>query len=623
MSGIKKLSLLAFSFPFLAAPFLRAAEFEALDRFSVDGYTVLRGSADIPGGLFTVGTSTFVVKGGNVGIGTTEPGTKLEVRGIAGVASLNVNYDLGGASGNGIVNGGTNLYLRPQAGAIYNDAGPTYLTGGNVGIGTTNPRALLSLGNNLGAILVRDYYHIPSGSYYFSGITAEGFNTNILVDSDHSIIFGSNAPATATPALGTEYMRINNSGNVGIGTTAPGYKLDVTAEARVMGGFRLGNGADAGNENDPSVTSSGYTHAGVYFANNGVGLGAGNGKMLFLNSSGSVGIGTTSPAATFDVGGTGSIKIPVGSTGERPGSPVNGMMRINTTTGRLEYYYGSGWNSVGAVAATGGTITEVGGYRIHTFTGNGTFTVTTGGNIDVLIVAGGGGTGYTMYHNGGGGGGGLVYATQYAVPAGAYSITVGAGGLGGAGAGSGGGNGGDSTAFGFIAKGGGGGSGYVGVSAQAGGSGGGGMGNGGDEYGKSSTQNTYSGTPNVTGYGNPGGNGAKGQANAYGPGGGGGAGGAGGNGTSLRGGYGGAGKDFSSVFGTAVGASGWFAGGGGGGAMDGGDGTGGSGGGGTGNMGAGNPGQANTGGGAGGGERLVSQAGQPGGSGVVIIRCSN
>ena len=58
-----------------------AAEFEVLDRFSVDGYTVLRGSADITSGSFAVGGSTIVVKGGNVGIGTTNPGSRFEVVG--------------------------------------------------------------------------------------------------------------------------------------------------------------------------------------------------------------------------------------------------------------------------------------------------------------------------------------------------------------------------------------------------------------------------------------------------------------------------------------------------------------------------------------------------------------
>ena len=52
---------------------LSAVEFEILDKFSVDGYAVLRGSADIPGGSFAVGVSTFVVRGGDVGIGTVNP----------------------------------------------------------------------------------------------------------------------------------------------------------------------------------------------------------------------------------------------------------------------------------------------------------------------------------------------------------------------------------------------------------------------------------------------------------------------------------------------------------------------------------------------------------------------
>ena len=59
------------------------------------------------------------------------------------------------------------------------------------------------------------------------------------------------------------------------------------------------------------------------------------------------------------------------------------------------------------VAATGGCIATCGNFKIHTFTGPGTFTVTNAGNpvgssaVDYLVVAGGGGSGL-----GGGGGGG-------------------------------------------------------------------------------------------------------------------------------------------------------------------------------------------------------------------------
>ena len=93
------------------------------------------------------------------------------------------------------------------------------------------------------------------------------------------------------------------------------------------------------------------------------------------------------------------------------------------------------------VTATGGTITTSGDYKIHSFLGDGTFTVTCAGNaagsntIDYLIVAGGGGGGGG--DNGGGAGAG-GFRQSYPNPAtggtpvsaspGAYAIVVGGGG---------------------------------------------------------------------------------------------------------------------------------------------------------------------------------------------------
>ena len=101
------------------------------------------------------------------------------------------------------------------------------------------------------------------------------------------------------------------------------------------------------------------------------------------------------------------------------------------------------------IVATGGTVTTCGNYKIHTFTGPGTFTVCSTGNptgsnsVDYLVVAGGGGG---ARDNGGGGGAGgfrysnstfpvsgapgapLASATALPVSATAYPITVGAGG---------------------------------------------------------------------------------------------------------------------------------------------------------------------------------------------------
>ncbi|MCX5814925.1 MAG: hypothetical protein NTX75_01605, partial [Proteobacteria bacterium] len=83
------------------------------------------------------------------------------------------------------------------------------------------------------------------------------------------------------------------------------------------------------------------------------------------------------------------------------------------------------------VVATGGTVTYSGNYKMHTFTGSGTLTVTRGGDAEYLVVGGGGrgmggggsGSGYTY----GGGGGGGVMQGSLSISIGNISVTVGAG----------------------------------------------------------------------------------------------------------------------------------------------------------------------------------------------------
>jgi hypothetical protein len=79
------------------------------------------------------------------------------------------------------------------------------------------------------------------------------------------------------------------------------------------------------------------------------------------------------------------------------------------------------------LTATGGTITQFGSYKVHTFLDSGNFTVTSGqGQVEALIV-GGGGTGGGR-HGGGGGGGGMLEVSAIPVSAGTYPIVIGAGG---------------------------------------------------------------------------------------------------------------------------------------------------------------------------------------------------
>jgi hypothetical protein len=130
------------------------------------------------------------------------------------------------------------------------------------------------------------------------------------------------------------------------------------------------------------------------------------------------------------------------------------------------------------VVATGGTVQDINGYRVHTFNNDGTFTVNNGGNVEVLVVGGGGGGGSSITTGGGGGGGGaggLIYNNAYSVASGqAISITVGTGGNpGGTNLNQFGVNGGN-TIFGSLTAIGGGGGANYGSDGLAGGSGGGG-----------------------------------------------------------------------------------------------------------------------------------------------------
>jgi hypothetical protein len=307
------------------------------------------------------------------------------------------------------------------------------------------------------------------------------------------------------------------------------------------------------------------------------------------------------------------------------------------------------------IVATGGTVTTSGNFKIHEFTGPGTFCVSSAGNaagsntVDYLVVAGGGGGGAA--YAGGGGAGGYRFsngtasgcytagpsplgASALPVTATGFPITVGAGGAASTGAGSpgsmtAGGNGANSVFSTITSTGGGGGGAHAPSPSgqrdgKTGGSGGGG---GNQDPGAGAGVGGTGNTPPVTPpQGNTGGNGYHDAATFANGGGGGGAGAVGGSiptsaptFTNPLDGSGGAGLT-SCITASPVARGG----GGGGGAHPsrtpgGAGGTGGGGAG--GNSGAGTAGTVNTGGGAGGGgNNLPSSNGGAGGSGIVIIR---
>ncbi len=253
--------------------------------------------------------------------------------------------------------------------------------------------------------------------------------------------------------------------------------------------------------------------------------------------------------------------------------------------------------------ATGGNITIVGDYKIHTFTDDGILNIISGiCNVDVIVVAGGGGG--AGWHGGGGGGGGVVYKPLLEMSASNTSIVVGVGGIAGPPDGTGT-NGGDSSFGSVVATGGGGAGGGIWINGLNGGSG------GGTSNGMTPGSGTlYQGT-------------AGGGGDYYSGGGGGGASTPGSDGSGTTGGNGGEG--YSSIISGSL----YKYGGGGGGGAETADSVGGLGGGsgggygGSNSVGAGAFGVDNSGGGGGGGPWTgeIWQGGN-GGSGVVIVKYS-
>jgi len=250
---------------------------------------------------------------GNVGIGTTNPAGVLHVSGVA-------NYNTGIiASGNtvngvglGLLNeGGKDWYLISTGSSngggannlgIYEAQGNYRLylkSGGNVGIGTTNPSARLNIsGTSTGAAIDWSNTTATTGrSFRWVSLNSGGFAVEDLT------------------ASGANRLTITGSGRLGVGTSSPAYHIhgvsaetgwgysfqNATADEDVNvymshgGGYGIAVDSTENASNKYLLKLSGGT---------GAGTGIGTVTRMIVTTAGNVGIGTTSPSYTLDVNGS-------------------------------------------------------------------------------------------------------------------------------------------------------------------------------------------------------------------------------------------------------------------------------------------------------------------------------
>jgi len=126
---------------------------------------------------------------------------------------------------------------------------------GNVGIGTTSPSEKLDVNGNI-RIGQTNQFHINNSNVGFYRDS-----NNLMLCGYDNIILKSSATGMSSQ---TERMRITSSGNVGIGTTSPGAKLDVQGDVSITNASisnQENTDVDTGTETVATVAIATYTAA--------------------------------------------------------------------------------------------------------------------------------------------------------------------------------------------------------------------------------------------------------------------------------------------------------------------------------------------------------------------------
>jgi hypothetical protein len=295
-------------------------------KVAVDGTP---GSNDMPGRimLFTTadGASSLTERlridnAGNVGIGITNPTTTLHLD-ASGGAVLQLQRTSSNASNRlAISHDGTDGTLDSSNALLFRNNGAErarITSAGRLGIGTTNPDAKLKINGSSAYTVANsgrsveglDIQATAGGSGNFGGaisLGSSGSGRSAIAalqdgaDSDRTgLVFITHDSNTAADNS-AEKMRIDSTGRVGIGTTAPSDKLHVRGASAAFTAFILDNATNSSNPYKITFGDQGQVnHLAV--ANREITFGTNNAERMRINNIGQVQIGDTTAADTSEM----------------------------------------------------------------------------------------------------------------------------------------------------------------------------------------------------------------------------------------------------------------------------------------------------------------------------------
>jgi hypothetical protein len=258
----------------------------------------------------TAGNLTFQETGDQYG------SVKMSLQNRYGVAGVLFEQSSAGALIDFVLQAGAfrrNLRLEGRGGATQftSGAGPEFQFGNP---GTVSGGPNLVVADSL-AVFRRGPVQFANGTASAPGITWGDS------DSDTGIFHPpSNSNTLAFTTAGSEKMRVDASGNVGIGTTTPNHKL------RIAGGPNWTSNLWKGALELDSAAAIAWRTNG---SNNRAGIGHTNGGLLFFRTASDP--GTTGSAATYDLAINDSGNVGIGTTTPGGKLDVNGDIVVGAT----------------------------------------------------------------------------------------------------------------------------------------------------------------------------------------------------------------------------------------------------------------------------------------------------